>query len=831
MKKVLTTISKVFIFGLIFLGLFAVANVFFRPVWLSEDSIGEGEGSPAELEEVGEVAAYEATNEDATAGFYAEPENKIQTLFVGASMTSVGVTPMELYEKYGICAYSLTSEAQPVLASYFWVKEAKRLHPDSLKTVIFDVSMMRRDVGKGFYEKALNGMKYSSVKREAIKEASNGVGAMLGYTFPLLTYHSRWAELKRTDFVKFGYEPRSYLRGYNMRTIRLFDEGTYEDMPLSTSVLNENVEERVELHEKSEKYLRKMVDFCNENGIRLILYKTPAVGNWGNKEHFTIQALADELGVDYLDFVFEPLVDEIGYNPATDSENRKHNNYYGAAKLTDWFGKYLTEQCNVQDVRGNSDYSYMDTQLEEYKQKVEKVVALKAAASVGQYISYLTIGNGASSNDDKSLIRSLPVGGSFTTMITVKGHAGRMLSDEDRATLKKCGLTVLSEIDDKESYIGIIENGSVKYEGSCRDDGTIKGNVHRNHNKTIDYTGRFPKGEKYTLISGSRKQGDVSSCMISETEYSLNMEGINIVVYDNDADTIADDTYFNTWDYADRESYDTETALKEALADGLEFSDLSEGLKKLYLYDKRVEYYREARHLMLEIRNAEEEEMSDSGEAAESDDSGLKEEDEESDEKNDTGNSDVTEEDSEAGEESDNTDNSLNEEESDYFSHRGVWRYIGYYMSGDRYNSVKDDSEDTDKNDLVIYISVNGDASIALGEEDRAQLKKLGLDNLSQLEAGEGYIGIIDCGEVICDVSQSKGNDDSTTRADGSMEISNLGYDIISCGNNYIDPAGISDNGLSEIIINQKDYSPNGYGINVVIYDKNIQMIADTECF
>ena len=672
-KKIIKTIAKLLVFAIIFLALFVFANIFFRPVWLAEDSIGDGEGSPRETSEVGEVAAYEATNEDATAGFYKEPENRIETLFVGASMTSVGITPMELYENYGICAYSITSEAQPVLASYYWVKEAYRLHPDTLKTVVFDVSMMRRDVGKGFYEKALNGMKYSSVKREAIKEASNGMGAVLGYTFPLLTYHSRWAEIKKTDFHKLHYEPRSYLRGYNMRTLRIFDEGTYEDMPLSTSVINENVEARVDVHEKAEKYFKEMVKFCNEKGIKLIMYKTPAVGNWGNKEHFSIQALADSEGVEYLDFVFEPLIDDIGYNPATDSENRKHNNYYGASKLTDWFGKYLTEECGATDVRGNANYSYMDDQLAEYKVKVENVIRLKEATNVGDYISILS------------------EGGNLSALITVKGSAGRKLSDDSRNRISEAGLSELSKIGDYTAYIGVIEKGAVKYEKMLSEEEKTTGDG-------IAYSGRFPGGVKYTLTSGSSNNGDISSVRFDNEDYSLNERGINIIVYDNDAETIVDDTCFDTWESDEREPFDTETALKAALDEDKEYEELSPELQKLYLYNERVKNYREATHFKLD---------------------------------------EITMDD-----------------------------YISYYK---------------DRENITIFISKKTE-----GDE-------------------EPYISVIDEGKTVVEEKDA--------------HIVGLGYDIISGSD------------ASYIIINQKDYSPDEKGANIVVYDKRLQLVVDTASF
>ena len=63
-------------------------------------------------------------------GFYEEPENTIETIFLGASITACGFSVTELYESYGICAYNLGTEQQPVLAPYDWLEEAYRRHSD-----------------------------------------------------------------------------------------------------------------------------------------------------------------------------------------------------------------------------------------------------------------------------------------------------------------------------------------------------------------------------------------------------------------------------------------------------------------------------------------------------------------------------------------------------------------------------------------------------------------------------------------------------------------------------------------------------------------------------
>lgn len=110
--------NKIIVRVVVFLGvllfLFAIVNLVTKPIWL------------------------EWNNYNTTHAFYEEPENTIETIFLGASITVNGIIPMELYEEEGICAYNLGTELQPMLASYYWLEEAYRLHSMTLKTVIVD---------------------------------------------------------------------------------------------------------------------------------------------------------------------------------------------------------------------------------------------------------------------------------------------------------------------------------------------------------------------------------------------------------------------------------------------------------------------------------------------------------------------------------------------------------------------------------------------------------------------------------------------------------------------------------------------------------------------
>ena len=109
---------------------------------------------------------------------------------------------------------------------------------------------------------------------------------------------------------------------------------------------------------------------------------------------------------------------------------------------------------------------------------------------------------------------------------------------------------------------------------------------------------------------------------------------------------------------------------------------------------------------------------------------------------------------------------------------------------------------------------MKGDAASGLDEELRQAFRDLGLTELSQLEYGDSYLAVIDNGEVLSDV-----RDHGST----ALTESGNGYQIVS--------GGVDSGNRSSIKINGTEYSPNANGMNVVIHNRNTQLIAASLTF
>jgi hypothetical protein len=106
-------------------------------------------------------------------------------------------------------------------------------------------------------------------------------------------------------------------------------------------------------------YLDKMRMLCEEKGAELILIKAPtnSWGYWWYDEWDTqIAEYAEKNSLAYYNFI--PLCDEIGIDWSTDTyDEGVHLNVYGAEKLTEYFGRILSEKHGIDDRRDDSALS------------------------------------------------------------------------------------------------------------------------------------------------------------------------------------------------------------------------------------------------------------------------------------------------------------------------------------------------------------------------------------------------------------------------------------------------------------------------------------------
>lgn len=539
--------------------------------------------------------------------FYNEPNDTIETVVLGASVSYHGITPMELYENYGICAYDLGTANQPVHSSYYWLEEAYRLHEKTLKTVVFDVAGMRSDRNVSMYRLNTDAMDLSPIKWRAISDYTDSFEASLNYLIPLFSYHDRWSELSKADFTH--YDNRDYLRGYYIDTLApnsYFSNYSYSDLGVLAYYPDYGTDE-MELKTESLYYLKKMIDFCREHDIKLVLIKTPGQ-SIGVSGHNAVQTIADKYGLDFLDFNYAPLVDEIGYDHAVDMRATGHVNYYGAKKLTAWLGKYLVEECGATDVRGVKGFEFMEDELKKYHSKVVDVIKLRDVTDPAEYLPL------AFSHED------------YAVFVAVKDDAGSALTEEQRQVFASLGLTSLSELSHHASYLAVIDGGVVLHEqegplpeeepGSEAEDVGAEEDKIKNdlehitmedvrqsrgpeeaEELTISYRGELPDGTAYVLTSGGYTLGNKASVKLDGTEYASNERGLNIVIYDKEKKEVVNSAVFDTHSSPIRESGNLEAALASALERTDDYTTLSSDLKKLYLYDRRCENARDLSYL------------------------------------------------------------------------------------------------------------------------------------------------------------------------------------------------------------------------------------------
>ena len=141
----------------------------------------------------------EAVDGRLIAEYYDSAKNH-DVVFVGDCEVYENISPVKLWEDYGIASYVRGSPQQLIWHSYYLMEETLRY--ETPKAFVFNVLSMKygEPQSEAYNRLALDGMKWSQSKAASIQASMTEEEDFISYVFPLLRFHSRWSELKAEDF-------------------------------------------------------------------------------------------------------------------------------------------------------------------------------------------------------------------------------------------------------------------------------------------------------------------------------------------------------------------------------------------------------------------------------------------------------------------------------------------------------------------------------------------------------------------------------------------------------------------------------------------------------
>ena len=309
------------------------------------------------------VPKYIVKNEEGVlAGEYYDNIGSNDVLFIGDCEVYSNFSPITLWQDYGITSVIRGTPQQLIWMSYYMLKDTLRY--ETPKVVVYNVFSMKysEPQSEAFNRLALDGMRWSQVKADAINASMTDDETFMSYVFPLLRFHSRWNELTSEDLDYLFKKEQLSHNGYVMRV----DTKPVEVIPDPVPLADYNYAQI------DWDYLDKIRDCCKENGITLILIKSASCyPHWYDEWDKQISDYAAANGLTYINFLEHS--DETGIDYKTDTYDAgMHLNLSGAEKASKWFGNILIQQPGVTDRRSDPELQKVWTEKIAFYEKMKE---------------------------------------------------------------------------------------------------------------------------------------------------------------------------------------------------------------------------------------------------------------------------------------------------------------------------------------------------------------------------------------------------------------------------------------------------------------------------
>lgn len=506
MKIKVGRITKVICFLLVAAMMINMLNTLLKPKWLEN----EWQSAKTNL------------------SFYDLEDDSIDVAFIGASVIAAGIDPHQLYEETGISSYNLGVMSQPMVGTYFWLKEA--INNQHIKLAVIEV----KSAGKGsekeeakarksydYMEEGLTKVQYAYEYYNSHREDANGMQAvdMYEYLFPLSIYHSRWSELSFDDFDFALGNNDSYTRGFAPLTYRFQNadnfeptyeaKGKYDGFDIDT-------DKEYKGNTYNTKYLKRIIKLAKKEKVQLLFTKMPD-SEWTEEKHNYINNIAKKSNIPFLDLNTKENRIAMNFDYSYDAADLVHVNMDGAKKITKYMGEYLKK-------------NYKLTNNKDSGSSVDK--AYKAERS--NYEQTMTASRMIINKDVTSYLETVCTNDDYSVLIASGAKTNPVLSDAQMSSLEKIGYkpgfekTASHKGEYGVDFICIKDQGKNFFRWDEQNEG---------HTKSLKKAGQFADGTDFS-VSVSYKNNVIEIHGNPVTKFDETK--MVVLVYDNKLNAVVD---------------------------------------------------------------------------------------------------------------------------------------------------------------------------------------------------------------------------------------------------------------------------------------------------
>lgn len=310
-------------------------------------------------------------------GLYRMEKNTADVIFYGSSHIYSGVNTACLWDEYGIAGYNLAGAKQTLWNSYYnMVESLKYQSPKVMVVDLLSVSMDKEYYTSTNFIMNVSNMKFSLNKIQNVW-SSVPHEEFLSYLLSYPLIHDRYVELQKENYEKTpDVIGGKWYKGFKAS----YACTKFDKLPEVAQELEENMPT-----EKNREYLAKMVNLAEKNQIQLVFIVVPYAG-WSDYDealYSWTENFAEENNI--LFFNGNRAMEEMEFNPETDFAEASHLNYNGACRFTEYLGKWLKDNCGLQDNRGKELYDSWQ-QYSDCWQAYQKGSELKGIADIEKYV-------------------------------------------------------------------------------------------------------------------------------------------------------------------------------------------------------------------------------------------------------------------------------------------------------------------------------------------------------------------------------------------------------------------------------------------------------------